>query len=301
MSQPGLDQSTVDLAQAAPRALADAAQRSGLDATGATLIRLYSTAVYHLPAATAVARIAAPASPQLVSRLATSVTITRWLTESGFPSVEPLPVEQPVTAHGCAVTFWRYLPQHSRPPSVAELGTLLRSLHGLGSPPCPLPDYEPLRSFRAAIQASQAISANERAWLTGYCHHLLGAYHQLQFRQPAGLIHGDAWRGNLLWDQGRVVLCDWDAVSTGPREIDLIPTFQAPRFGLPEADRDAFIAAYGHDIRDWPGYPVLHAIRELSTTSALLRNARADPAAHRELHTRLGSIRAGDNRSWTSF
>ena len=49
------------------------------------------------------------------------------------------------------------------------------------------------------------------------------------------MIHGDAWWGNLLRDGDRVVLADWDNVSTGPREIDLIPTLQAPRFGLPEA------------------------------------------------------------------
>ena len=71
------------------------------------------------------------------------------------------------------------------------------------------------------------------------------------------MIHGDAWWGNLLRDGDRVVLADWDNVSTGPREIDLIPTLQASRFGLPEHERDAFIAAYGHDIRSWPGYPVL--------------------------------------------
>jgi hypothetical protein len=58
----------------------------------------------------------------------------------------------------------------------------------------------------------------------------------------------------------RPVLADWDAISIGPREINLIPTLQAPRFGLPAADRNAFIAA---DIRPWSGYQVLLDIREL--------------------------------------
>jgi hypothetical protein len=35
----------------------------------------------------------------------------------------------------------------------------------------------------------------------------------------------------------------------------LIPTLQAPRFGLPSDERDAFTAAYGQDVRTWDGYP----------------------------------------------
>jgi hypothetical protein len=95
------------------------------------------------------------------------------------------------------------------------------------------------------------------------------------------------------------VLADWDAVSTGPREIDLIPTVQASRFGLPEDQRDAFIVAYGHDIRSWEGYPIICDIRELSTISALLRDGHTDPAARRELQIRLRSLRTGDDRQAT--
>jgi hypothetical protein len=290
-----------DLSQAAPQALANAARRSGLDDTGARLIRMFGTAVYHLPAAGAVARIVPVTSPQTAERLATSVRVTRWLATTGFPTVEPLPCDQPLTSHRCAVTFWRYLPQHGRQPPLAVLGLLLRRLHNLSPPPFPLPAYRPLGSVRRAIQASQAISDHERTWLTGHCQHLLHSYDQLTFDLPTGMIHGDAWRGNLLRDGEQAVLADWDAVSTGPREIDLIPTLQAPRFGLPAAERDAFIAAYRHDIRTWPGYPVLHAIRELSTLTALLRDSHTDTAAHAELQVRIRSLRTGDTHEWTTF
>ena len=98
-----------------------------------------------------------------------------------------------------------------------------------------------------------------------------------------------------------MVLADWDEVSTGPREIDLIPTLQGTRFGLSEHERDAFIAAYGHDLRTWGGYPVLREIRELSTMSALLREDRANVAALQELHVRLRSLRTGNDQQWTPF
>jgi hypothetical protein len=171
---------------------------------------------------------------------------------------------RPSRSHGCTVTFWRYLPQHGPAPGPADLGHLLRRLHSLSPPSFPLPTYQPLVSVRQAIKASQAVNDDERAWLSGHCERLLDAYRELVFDLPTGMIHGDAWWGNLLRDGDQVVLADWDAVSTGPREIDLIPTLQAPRFGLPEHERDAFIAAYGHDIRGWSGYPVLRDIRELS-------------------------------------
>jgi aminoglycoside phosphotransferase (APT) family kinase protein len=291
----------VDFPAAAEAALQHAARRSGLDARGARLIRLFATAVYHLPAADAVARIALVTSLDSVARLDTSVQVTRWLTGIGFPSVEPLPVEQPVTGNGCVVTFWRYLPQNGPEPVPADLGRLLRRLHGLGPPPVVLPAYQPLVSARRAIESSHAVDDEDRSWLRDRCQQLLDAYGQLSFQLPAGMIHGDAYRGNLLRDGHGVVLADWDAVSTGPREVDLIPTLQATRFGLPDDKRDAFVAAYGQDIRFWDGYSVLCDIREMSTLSALLRDGHVDAAAQRELRIRLRSLRTGDNHEWTAF
>lgn len=91
--------------------------------------------------------------------------VTRWLTGIGFPSVEPLAVEQPVASDGCVVTFWRYLPQGGPMPVPADLGFLLRRLHDLGPPPVVLPAHQPLVSARRAIASSRAIDEDERAWL----------------------------------------------------------------------------------------------------------------------------------------
>ena len=58
-----------ELSAVAAPALRDAAEYSGLDPRGARLIRLFATAVYHLPAADAVALIAPVTSPDTVTRL----------------------------------------------------------------------------------------------------------------------------------------------------------------------------------------------------------------------------------------
>jgi Phosphotransferase enzyme family len=137
---------------AARSALRSSTGRCGLDLRGARLIRIFATAVYHLPAADAVARIAPIASPDKAAHLVTSVKITRWLADIGFPTVEPLPVDQPVVSGGYAVTFWRYLPQGGPTPSAADLGRLLRKLHQMDPPQLPLPVYRPLVSVRQAIE-----------------------------------------------------------------------------------------------------------------------------------------------------
>lgn len=301
ISSAGSENSVADFPAAAESALVDAAGTCDLDARGARLIHLFATAVYHLPAAEAVARIAPVTSPESVTRLATSVHLTRWLARVSFPAVEPLPVDQPVTTHGCVATFWRYLPQNGPEPVSADLGVQLRRLHRLAPPPVPLPAYRPLVAVRRAIESSRAISADERAWLRNRCAQLLDAYDQLKFRLPAGMIHCDAWRGNILRNGHQVVLADWDAASTGPREIDLIPTLQGVRFGLPEAQCEAFLTTYGYDIRSWDGYQILRAIRELSTINALLRDGHANIAVHHQLQIRLQSLRSGDDQRWTSF
>ena len=80
-----------NLSGVAPRALADAARRCGVDGSNPQLIRLFATAVYQLPAAGAVARIALVTSPQSVERLATSVRVTRWLSRDRVPGRRTAP------------------------------------------------------------------------------------------------------------------------------------------------------------------------------------------------------------------
>ena len=142
----------------------------------------------------------------------------------------------------------------------------------------------------------------DRDWLLDRCSVLAETYYErLRFGLPYGLIHGDAHRGISIRAGGRLLLCDWDSVSAGPREIDLIPTLQGARFGVAEEQRTAFCEMYGYDARDWEGYPVLRDMRELRTLTAVLRNGHRDARAREELVHRLASLRAGDDRSWHPF
>ncbi|WP_326824523.1 phosphotransferase family protein [Streptosporangium sp. NBC_01756] len=283
-------------------ALGHACREVGLDGAGPVLLRDFAGTVYHLPAQGVVVRLAQAATPGRFDRLATSVRVTRWLAEQGFPAVRPLNVKQPVVAEGFLASFWRH-EEHIGPlPDPAQLGPLLRRLHDLPPVPFELPAHDPFGAVRQAILAGQTLDEDDRRWLLDRCDSLAEAYYErVEFALPYGLTHGDAHHRNMIRTLGGFLLCDWDEVCAGPREIDLVPTLHGARFGLTERQRSNFSEAYGYDVTRWAGYPVLRDVRELQTLSAVLRNAHHDPGAREELRNRLDSLRAGDDRLWHLF
>jgi len=282
--------------------LVDACHQVGLDPTGAVLMRYHVNAVYHLPHARAVVRLSAARRLDQARR---SIDVTRWLIAGGFPATAPLDVLQPVPTDGCMATFWRYYDQTGRSlPPPPKLAQLLRQLHRFEPPPLPLPTYQPLTSFLDELRAHgpHVLVAPEYAFLQDQAEELLTTYGGLPSALGSGLIHGDARLGNLLWDQDAVVLGDWDSVSIGPREFDLVITYQGTRYGRSAADLDAFTQAYSWDVRQWPGYATLRAIRDLQTLGAPLRLAEDRPDVAAELHHRIRGLMAHDNeQQWHAF
>lgn len=62
--------------------------------------------------------------------------------------------------------------------------------------------------------------------------------------QPATLVHGDAWRGNLLWRAGRPYWLDWEEASRAPAVADLATWLYGTPFVPPTPTPDADLAAY---------------------------------------------------------
>lgn len=286
-----------------PQLLDQACRHAGYPA-GARLIRHFANAVYLLAGAPIVARVGYGADA--ATRAGTASTVTRWLIERGFPATAPadLPsganqplVIGPATAPA-VVTFWRYYPQPTDKgwPDTAVLGNIAGALHHLPDRPSGLSEYQPLRTLGATVRdpaARQALTAEEHAWLLRRIDDLREEYRHLSFPLGRGPIHADLYTGNLLWNTGHrtpVVLGDWDSVCLGPREIDLIPTYAEPRFGIDPATVDTFAHTYGHDLRDWAGYHTLYDIRELSTLTALIRLSPSKPTLRRELAHRLCTL-----------
>jgi hypothetical protein len=281
--------------------LVAACNQVGLDPADAELLRYHVNAVYRLPRSDAVARMSPAKRLEQAHR---GVQVTGWLCARGFPATAPLDVEQPVQVDDCVITFWRHYDYGAHRPPPTELAQLLRQLHGFEPPPYPLPTYEPLMSFLDELRTygPEVLSATEYEFLRDQAEELVRAYGRVTSALGSGLIHGDARVGNMLWDGDRVVLGDWDSVSIGPRELDLVITYQGIRYGRSEADLDDFGRAYGWDIRTWPGYATLRDIRDLQTLGAPMRLAVDKRAVADELHHRIRGLRARDRaQQWRSF
>ena len=114
---------------------------------------------------------------------------------------------------------------------------------------------------------------------------LQAEYARLDFALPQGVIHGDANIGNVLRDDhGNPVVIDLDDFATGPREWDLIQTaIYYDRFGWHTREEyETFTRVYGYDIMQWPGYPVLAAVREfIMVTWMVLKADESEPHVRR--------------------
>jgi thiamine kinase-like enzyme len=110
------------------------------------------------------------------------------------------------------------------------------------------------------------------------------------------MVHGDAHPGNLIHSPARVVLCDWDAVSYGPREQDLIPVRLGYRFGRPEAEWDQLCRILQVNPDELPLLPLLERMRELRALAAYLRLEDV-PQAGAQASQRLDDLMSGTQRA----
>ncbi|MFE0187623.1 aminoglycoside phosphotransferase family protein [Streptomyces sp. NPDC059008] len=269
-----------------------------LPARGISPLRTHATSVYLLPHADAVVRVSRGGQHASIQR---AIALNRWLAGQGLAVTEPLDLPQPLSIHGYEISVWRHYPQPDGPPPGPEhLGHLLRRLHQLPDPPIELPAYRPHVSLRPVVESSAVLVPGDRQWLLDRSADLLDAYARLDFPLGRGMIHGDAYPGNTLWDGTAARLGDWDEAAIGPREVDLANTFQGVRFGRTTAQLHAFSEAYGYDLADWPGISVLTELRDLHTLGSFIRRAdMGDLDAAAQLNFRLGTLMHGDRtKSW---
>lgn len=286
----------------------------GLDPTGMRLLHHYNNAVMLLPNEAAVARVATRLHN--AAQIKQSQQVTRWLAEEhGFPATRPLSGVEPVELEPTTtISFWVYYPQPtpSKPLTSGHLGPLLAELHAIPPPPCDLRRWIPLDSLDHALRddtTARALDDIDRHWLLQRLSQVRDELATLDWPLGHGLIHGDAWAGNLLWAPNNpqraegVVLGDWDRVSDGPREVDLIPTWHAARrYGKGSTWTRDFTRHYGHDLTGWPGLPTLLAMRDLAQITGPLRRAPHSPPHAQALRQRLDGLRTGDTSTvWTAL
>lgn len=276
-------------------ALQAACAVAALDSRDASVLHIRANAVYYLPHENIVARIryAPTGQAAILERATAAVEVTRWLHQQGFPATQPLGIDQPIVLPGHVATFWHYVTAITDcKRDTGVLGHVIRELHRLRCP-VPVPAANPLGSLRADLENSTVVPAGDRQWLLDKADELERHYQHSGSELGTGLVHGDAHTGNLLPAAHGVVLGDWDSVSYGPRELDLVPTSLGYRFGRPQAEWQAFRAAYGARPRQLPSLELLQQLRELRALAAYVRNADTAPFQE-ELFKRITSLRNQD-------
>ncbi|MER5646815.1 aminoglycoside phosphotransferase family protein [Streptosporangium sp. NPDC002524] len=283
--------------------LVRACVRAGLDPSNARLIRLGENAVYRL-ASPVIARIGRTTAP--TDDVRKEVEVAGWLAAEGFPAVRALPLDQPLTVDGHAVTFWESLSEGEDYGSPAELSILLSRLHAMRAPAeLRLPRLEPFARAERRITGSDWFGSEDTRFLHERLTRLRDDYAALTFALPQGVIHGDASVGNVIRDRtGRPVLIDLDGFALGPREWDLVLTaIYYERFGWHTAQEyDAYVDAYGFDVMRWPGYRVLGDVREFLMVTWLGQKAGQDERASAEVRKRVRALRTGaDRHDWEPY
>lgn len=139
------------------------------------------------------------------------------------------------------------------------------------------------------------LNERRKAWLLDRLNELQRRYDAGTWTLGCGLIHGDAYAENLIQTRNGPVLADWDSVSYGPREQDIVPTSIRHRFGRPAAEWRQFCAAYGVHHDDLPGLTLLQEMREVRTLVPYIRSI-ANPTAQAEARRRIDDLMSGTQR-----
>ena len=280
-----------------------ACTEAGLEPSGAELLRMGENALWRLDC-DVVVRIARLAD--YLGDATKEVAVARWLATTAVPAASVLDVQQPLLIDGHPVTFWRWIDgRPARPEEVVELGRVLSRLHQLPVPTeLTLPPERILERVRGRIERAQ-VSEDDRRFLTALCSDLQHEIGQLHFPLAPGPTHGDAHIGNLMVREGGdAVLIDFERFAWGQPEWDLAMTateFLSAGFWT-TAEYGSFVEAYGFDVADWSGFPVLQAVHEIKMTTWIMQMTDQSPAIDREYHVRMAAIRDGlRGQRWQAF
>ncbi|GLW35241.1 aminoglycoside phosphotransferase family protein [Actinoplanes regularis] len=261
-----------------------------INPAGAELIRAGENTLFRLPGGI-VARVTRADQIQTARK---ETRVSRWLQERGIPVVEILPdLAQPIEVGNRAVTFWRELPPHQE-GSIQQVADILRQIHTLQPPPdLQLPPLAPFVRLEQRIAEATVLDDADRKWLLRHLAELQQRYANLPAGLPAAAVHGDAWGGNIVDTSDGPVVLDLERFAYGPPEWDLtsIAVDHVTFATMSATEWTAFCQQYGHDVTEWPGYPVLRDARELRKVTFAAQMANQFPWLKNQALYRLACIK----------
>ena len=284
------------------RAVLDRTQAlTGIDVAGAQLIKFTNNAVFSLPRAHAVVRIAASAT--MTDRVEKVIRVAQWLRNGDVPAVRLLDLNQPLVIDDLSLTLWDEVSSGGETPTGADLAAILQQWHRLDPPPEGLPTWAPMEEVRSRLTEPDGVSPADLTYLRDECDKVEEQLASLSYELPAGPIHGDAFMGNLIDGLAGPVICDFDSSCNGPREWDLVPLAVGKlRFDYPGDDYGDLARGYGFDVITWPGFQVLRRLRELKLVTSLVPVLGSRAVLRPQWQRRLDTYRSGDQTTrWSTY
>lgn len=266
-------------------------------------MRFGENALFHVPAAAAVVRIAR--TMNYWADAVKEVNVAHWLAGHHFPAAQTCEIPQPIEVDHRPVTFWRFISGRAGDQrDISTLGTLLRRLHGTPPPTTfALPPEDILGRVEPRIMAAP-ISAHDKGFLSTLLRDLHVRVAELDYPLPPAPTHGDAHSENLMIRDGEAVLIDFERFAWGQPEWDLAMTateYVTAKWWTDD-EYASFCAAYGYDVTEWTdGFDVLRAVHELKMTTWLMQNVAESEEIATEYQVRMRTLRGDGSSGWRPF
>jgi aminoglycoside phosphotransferase (APT) family kinase protein len=235
-----------------------------------------------------VVRVAAPGRSAIGTKQI--VELAGLYASYGIPVAAPL-APPTVTPQGDEVSVWEYVPNDPEQAFPArQVGGVLKDLHGI-----PLASVEEALGF-APPQLGAALSRGRKrldilsADSQGFEIDMESAQRLFDAAEAAAqaafereeevLLHGDMNPGNVLYGEGDVRLCDFEACTRGPWVWDLVNTQLQTLMGYePQERMDELVAGYGQNPEDSSAWAPLCTLRAINiVTFKVLEAAAGSPA-----------------------
>jgi hypothetical protein len=235
-----------------------------------------------------VLRVGRPTAPPTCT-----YAVARELLDAGLRVAEPLAELAPVVADdGLAVTAWRWIEPSDVPIDWADVGAMVRVVHGFDEARIaalhPLPPASTFAWWDFAAMLDDVGDELDPAARAGI--DAAVARHGDWMHRPASWVvcHGDVHPGNVLSGPDGPVVLDWDLMCTAPAAWDLAPmSTVARRWGGDPSWYADLRRGYGSFDDDQGLVGALGELRLVAATLLRLRVGRDDPEAAAEARRRL--------------
>lgn len=274
------------------------AQQHDLKAERIKPIRIGMNAIYLYADLNLVLRVHHPS--KTLNDVEIEVNTAKFLHQNSFNTIrisDSFPDIYPIKH--CYITVWSYLPSEQRPKDVAEdFGCMLKTFHRVMSN-CDfsLPDFAPLSMIKQRVDMLKSLPHVDETVINALDEELRKIVQEadgIRFLFSKSAIHGDAHTGNIIWSNNEIFLLDYEAVSLGYRDYDLIPMCVIAKRFKPETRIDTFLNAYLQGLTLDHIDKRLIRIRELFMLSWLCQSMGRSDKADNEIKHRVYTLQANE-------